>query len=80
MMSNATLMDLKYDAGEIEHRRNLVKANPNRFFTKKNNAGSLSWLISYHPCMFIVMFVYLIDSSNYLLLLLNLILCWRWSK
>jgi hypothetical protein len=41
-MSNATLMDLKYDAGEIEHRRNLVKANPNRFFTKKNNAGSLS--------------------------------------
>ena len=32
----ANVMDLKYDEGEIEHRRNLVKSNPNRFFTKKN--------------------------------------------
>jgi hypothetical protein len=35
-MSDGTVMDLKYDEGEIEHRRNLVKSNPNRYFTKKN--------------------------------------------
>jgi hypothetical protein len=35
-MSDANVMDLKYDEDEFEHLRNLVKSNPNRFFTKKN--------------------------------------------